>query len=80
MKLTPRQQMGFSVQIVPDFPAHMEKALEQGLRVLLLIWIHRYWNLGCGSGYLSVMVNRMHWESPGRHIFGCVCEGVSRKV
>lgn len=24
-------------------------------------------------------VTRMHWESPGRHTFGCVCEGVSRK-
>lgn len=24
-------------------------------------------------------VTRMHWESPGRHTFGCLCEGVSRK-
>lgn len=35
------------------------------------------------AGYLSVMVHLQGyqdaWDSPGRHTFGCVCEGVSRK-
>lgn len=35
------------------------------------------------AGYLSAMVHLQGyqdaWDSPGRHTFGCVCEGVSRK-
>lgn len=35
------------------------------------------------AGYLSAMVHLQGyqdaWDSPGRHTFGCVCEGVFRK-